>query len=392
MTRKFHPFLIILLAAVIAITPLAVDMYLPAMPDIARDLDAHIGSVQQSLSIFLAAFACGMLLFGPLADQFGRRPLAIFGLSGFTLCSLALVFVEDIQFFLGLRALQAFCGAAATVVVPGVIRHLYQEHTAKGMSYLSMIMMLAPLLAPSIGSLILWVSEWHTIFVVLSIYGVTILACVWKWLPEITSNSPDDVAKKSAHFFTGYKVVFSNAQVRPLILTMMFGSFSFFCFITAVSFVYINYFGVSEQMFALLFGANVLCLMGANFINSRFVTRQGPLRMLRIGIAVASVSAALLSLINYTTHSIWLNVIAIAPLMGGLSLISTNTDALILMKFPHNSGTATAVTGTLRFGSGAVAGPLLAYFYTGTAMPFSLLMLAGVIGVIICQLWYSAMD
>jgi DHA1 family bicyclomycin/chloramphenicol resistance-like MFS transporter len=392
MTRESHPYLIILLAAVIAITPLAVDMYLPAMPDIARDLDAHIGGVQQSLSIFLAAFASGMLLFGPLADQFGRRPLAIFGLVGFTLCSFALVFVDNIQFFLGLRALQAFCGAAATVVVPGVIRHLYQEHTAKGMSYLSMIMMLAPLLAPSIGSLILWVSEWHTIFVVLSIYGLMILACVWRWLPEITSNSPEDAAKKPTHFFTGYKVVFSNALARPLILTMMFGSFSFFCFITAVSFVYIDYFGVSEQMFSLLFGVNVLCLMGANFINSRYVTRYGPLRMLRIGIVVASVSAVLLSLINYTTHNIWLNVIIIAPLMGGLSLISTNTDALILMKFPHNSGTATAVTGTLRFGSGAFAGPLLAYFYTGTALPFSLLMLAGVVGVIICQLWYAATE
>jgi MFS transporter, DHA1 family, multidrug resistance protein len=395
MTKSFNPLLIVLLAAVIATTPLAVDMYLPAMPDIARDLKTHIGTVQQSLSIFLAAYGVGMLLFGPLADTFGRRPLAMFGLTGFALCSLALASVDDISYFLPLRALQAFCGAAATVVVPGVIRHLYQEHTAKGMSYLSMIMMLAPLLAPSIGSAILWFSDWRSIFVVLALYGTLILILVSKWLPEIKANesTPVNAPHRSlASFFSGYKIVFSNALARPLILSMMFGSFSFFCFITAVSFVYIDYFGVNEQVFSLLFGANVLCLITANFINTRLVSRYGSLHMLRAGLLVGVVSALLLCCFNYIGLNIWFSVFSIAPLMGSLTLISTNTDALILMKFPHNTGTATAVTGTLRFGSGAFAGPLLAFFYTGTALPFSLLMLAGVVGVSVCQIWFAIID
>jgi len=391
MTKESHPFLIVLLAAVIATTPLAVDMYLPAMPDIAHDLNAHIGSVQQSLSIFLAAYGVGMLLFGPLADSLGRRPLAIFGLTGFTLCSIALAFVDNINHFLFLRALQAFCGAAATVVVPGLVRHLYQEHTAKGMSYLSMIMMLAPLLAPSIGSAILWVSEWRSIFVVLAIYGALIFALVWKWLPEI-GKPINDQPKTTGNFFSGYKIVFSNSLARPLIVSMMFGSFAFFCFITAVSFIYINYFGVSEQVFSVLFGANVICLIIANFINSRLVTRLGSLRILRIGVVLALISAVLLCVFNFIGLNIWFSVFSIAPLMAGLTLISTNTDALVLMKFPHNSGTATAVMGTLRFGSGAFAGPLLAVFYTGNAMPFSLLMLSGVLGVIVCQLWFAYND
>lgn len=148
--------LIILLAATVAITPFAVDMYLPAMPIIAHDLQSHIGTVQQSLSVFLAAYGAGMLIFGPLADKWGRRPLALFGVSGFALASLFLTFSSSIESFLIARAAQAFCGAAATVIVPGIVRHLYKEHTAKGMSYMSLIMMLAPLLAPTIGSGILY--------------------------------------------------------------------------------------------------------------------------------------------------------------------------------------------------------------------------------------------
>lgn len=388
MSRESSPFLIVLLAAVIAVTPLAVDMYLPAMPDIAASLNTHIGNVQQSLSIYLAAYASGMLLFGPLADHLGRRPLAIFGLAGFTLSSIGLIFANSIELFLTLRTSQAFCGAAATVVVPGLIRHLYQEHTAKGMSYLSMIMMLAPLLAPGIGSVILLVSEWHSIFLVLALYGAIIFALVWKWLPEISKPIDPHAAQKPANFFSGYKIVFSNPQARPMIASMMFGSFAFFSFITAVSFLYIHYFGVSEQVFSLLFGANVICLMIANFINSRLVTRYGPLRMLRSGVAVGLVSAALLCVANFLELGIAYTVIAIAPLMGALTLMGTNADAILLMKFPNNTGTTTAVAGTLRFGSGAFAGPLLAFFYTGTAMPFSLLMLAGVTGVLLCQIWY----
>lgn len=388
MIKEPPPWIIVLLSSIIAITPLAIDMYLPAMPAIADDLGAHVGSVQQSLSIYLAAYAAGMLLFGPLADLLGRRPLALFGLAGFTLGSVGLAFSQQIESFLIFRVIQAFCGAAATVVVPGLVGYLYREHTAKGMSYLSMMMMLAPLLAPSIGSAIIWISNWRSIFWVLGSYGMLILILVWKFLPEIPRNPHH----APMNFLSGYKVVFAHSGARPLIMSMLFGSFSFFCFITAVSFVYINYFGVNAQLFSLLFGFNVIMLILTNFINSRLVGHNGPIRMLRAGLMLACISALLLCLFNYLELGLWFTVLSIAFLMSGLVLIGTNTDALVIMQFPHNSGTATAVTGTLRFGSGALGGPLLAYFYTGTALPFSVLMLAGVCGVVACQLWYFVLS
>lgn len=388
MSEKPAGWIILLLAAVVATTPLAIDMYLPAMPIMAQQLNTSIGMVQQSLSIFLAFFGISMLVCGPLADSLGRRPLAIFGLSGFVLASIALSQVNSIEWFLAWRAVQALCGAAATVVVPGIVRHIYQEHTAKGMSYVSMIMMLAPLLAPALGSGVLWLANWQMIFATLAGYGLLILLLSWRYLPEIKTAA---VAVKPT-FLSGYKVVFSRASARPDIATSMFASFSFFCFLTAVPFVYIKFFGVNEQQFSLLFGFNVAMLMLANFINSRLVTRLGPQRMLRAGLAVAIVSASALTLFNFWQLDLLYTVLSIAPLMASLGLIATNADAMILMKFPDNSGTATAVIGTLRFGIGALSGPLLALFYNGTPLPFSLLMLAGVLCIAASQLWHKTAE
>jgi MFS transporter, DHA1 family, multidrug resistance protein len=377
--------IIILLAAIVATTPLAIDMYLPAMPIMAEQLNTSIGMVQQSLSIFLAAYGVSMLICGPLADRFGRRPLALVGLSGFIMASVMLSFVNSIEWFLVWRAMQALFGAAATVVIPGIVRDIYQQHTAKGMSYVSMIMMLAPLIAPAIGSGILWISSWQMIFIVLALYALLIVTLSWRFLPE----SEPQPETQTAQFFAGYKIVFAKVSARPNIATSMFASFSFFCFLTAVPFVYIKYFNVNEQQFSLLFGFNVAMLMLANFVNSRLVTRLGPQRMLRFGLSMAVISASALTLFNFWQFPLVYTVLSIAPLMASLSLIATNADAMIIMQFPKNSGTATAVIGTLRFGSGALAGPLLAWFYNATALPFSLLMLAGVLLIAISQLWHK---
>ena len=339
MTAKPAGWIIVLLAAIVATTPLAIDMYLPAMPLMAQQLDTTIGMVQQSLSIFLAFFGISMLLCGPLADSLGRRPLAIFGLTGFVLASLALSLVSSIEWFLFWRALQAFCGAAATVVVPGIVRHIYQEHTAKGMSYVSMIMMLAPLLAPAIGSGILWLASWQMIFITLAGYALLVLLVSIKALPEIKAkDSPKNIA-----LLAGYKLVFANKSAWPDIATSMFASFSFFCFLTAVPFVYIEFFKVDEQTFSLLFGINVLMLIMANFTNSRLVTRFGSHRMLKAGWCSAMLFAGGLLAVSLAELPLWWTVLMIAPLMASLGLIATNADALILMAFPKHSGTATAV-------------------------------------------------
>ena len=217
-----------LLASIVAITPLAIDLYLPAMLVIANDLQTTMPNVQISLSIYLAGYALGMLFFGPIADELGRRLLAKVGLALFGMSSLALAFCTNIELFWSLRAVQAFTGAAATVVVPGIIRHIYRENTAKGMSYVSMIMMVAPLIAPTLGSLIMGISTWQVIFIALAAYSFAILALVQIHLIDIPIFKSQQ--RGLALFFNSYKTVFSRRSALADIASSMFASFAFFCF------------------------------------------------------------------------------------------------------------------------------------------------------------------
>ena len=373
-----------LLASIVAITPLAIDMYLPAMLVIADDLQTSMPNVQISLSIYLAGYALGMLFFGPIADQIGRRKLAKIGLTLFGITSLALAFTTDIYAFWVLRTVQAFTGAAATVVVPGIIRHIYQKNTAKGMSYVSMIMMVAPLLAPSIGSLILGFSVWSTIFLILAAYSFIILAFVHVYLIDIPIFKSN--LKGLPLFFNSYKTILSNKDARADILSSMFVSFGFFCFLTSVPFVYLDLFKVSEQLFGILFAFNVVALMLGNFLNTRIVPRIGSRKMLYYGLIFGLLSGAALLTFSIMQLSLYFIVGAIAPLMMSLGIIASNADSLILMKFEANTGTATAVIGTLRFGSGALVGPLLAILHAKSAVPFSSLMFGAVILTVLVQL------
>ncbi len=373
-----------LLASIMALTPLAIDMYLPAMPILAEHLATDMPMVQNSLSIYLFGYAMGLVLFGPMADNFSRRKMVLVGTSCFLLTSLLLPFVSSIEQFLSLRFVQAFISSAATVVVPSAIREYYQKNTAKGLSYVSMIMMLAPMIAPSIGSVLLIVHSWQMIFYVLSLYSLVIFLLVAKYLPEAIINPKEK--DKHISFLTRYKVVFSNNEARLDIISSMVVSLAFFAYITGIPFVYLTVFQVSEFSFSVLFGLTVVAIMTSHFINTRLVVSKGSRKMLAYGLTCALIAATILLVVNYSALPVVYTVLSIIPLMGGISMVAVNSDALVITKFPEHSGTATAVIGTLRFGIGALAGPILAYYYDGSALPFAVLMFSSVFVVLLCQI------
>ena len=260
-----------LLASILAISPLAVDMYLSAMPTLAEHLHTPMSMVQNSLSIYLLGYALGLILFGPMADKHSRRKLVLIGIGGFCIASLLLPFFSNIEQFLTVRFFQAFVSSAATVVVPGAVREYYGKDTAKGLSYVSMIMMLAPMIAPSIGSVLLLAHSWQLIFYVLSAYSFIVLLLVIKYLPDAANTDAFKVSdsatghlpvkvKERLSFIQRYKIVLSNTEARLDIFTSMMISLAFFAYITAIPFVYLKVFSVSEYNFSFLFAFNVFAL------------------------------------------------------------------------------------------------------------------------------------
>lgn len=240
------------------------------------------------------------------------------------------------------------------------------------------------MIAPTIGSMLLAVHSWQMIFYVLSSYSIVILVLAFKFLPEALRNNTSE--EKEISFLSRYKVVFSNGEARLDIVSSMMISFAFFAYLTAIPFVYLTVFQVSEFSFSVLFGITVIALMSSHFINTRLIVRKGSRKMLAYGLICALFASTSLLVVNYLSLPLTYTVLSILPLMGGISMVSVNSDALVIIKFPDNSGTATAVLGTLRFGIGALAGPVLAYFYNGSALPFAILMFAAVLVVLVCQI------
>ncbi len=369
-----------LFAAITAVTPLAIDMYLPAMPSISESLNTNITLIQNSLSVFLISYAFGMFLFGPLADRIGRKPMLLMGLAGYSLFSALIAVSENASLFLLFRVLQAFFGGAATLVIPGTIRLLFGKDTVKGLSYVSSIMMIAPMLAPTLGGLVLNLSGWRMIFVLLAIYSGVIFLLSYRFFPkaEKVQQAPMPLYKI---YFSSYQRIFSKTSVLGYLMISMLASFTFFTYITGVAFVYIKVLGFSEFTFGLVFGINVLFLMTSNYINSKLTPSFGEKKLLGYYWAAALVfSSSLVYCIFY--QSGWLFIIlSLIPLMGCLMAIIISADSLILRSFSQFTGTATGVIGTLRFASGALAGPLLALLYDGSAKPFAILIFFGVVAI-----------
>lgn len=265
-----------LMAAIAALPPLAIDMYLPAMPQIAADLSTQISTVQNSLSIFLIGFGVGMLIFGPQSDRYGRRPLVLFGLSGFALSSLFLTFSTTAPSFLIFRLPQGFLGSAATVSVPGMIRDCYGKDTAKGMSSVLMIMLVAPLVAPLGGSALMVINGWESIFEFLTFYPLVLLLLCWLRLPE---TGPTRAQPERRTILANYSAILGNRKIYFDLACLMLSALSFFTYLTSVSFIYISWYGASEVLFGILFALSAAALILANFINLQLVLRFGSRRM-----------------------------------------------------------------------------------------------------------------
>ena len=302
--RTSSIWLLVMLGTLSGLTPLAVDMYLPAIPAIARDLGSNVAAVQLTVSSFLAGFALGQLFYGPMADSFGRKPVILFGVGLFALASIGCALADSLPMLLAFRLLQALGGAAGAVVVNALLRDLFSDSEfVRAMTIVILTMTLAPLLAPLLGGAMLALG-WNSIFLLLAGLGVLVWLAIAGFIPETLKPELRQPLRLGA-VLANYGKVLTHRRAMGSLLAGTFASAGMFAFISGSPYVYIEYFGVSPQHYGLFFGLNVLLLMVMTFINGRLVKRVGLLPMLRLGLFLASAAGAILLLNSVTGWGRW---------------------------------------------------------------------------------------
>lgn len=385
--EKGHAGLFILLGALGGLTPLAIDMYLPAMPAIASDLGAGVEGAQLTVSLFMAGFALGQLFYGPLADSLGRKRVLVVGLGLFVLASLGCALVNSLPWLLALRFVQALGGAAAAVVVNALLRDLFSGmELVRAMSMVMMTMTLAPLVAPLIGGALLgW--GWRTIFVTLALLAVLVLWQIVQRLPE-TLTPARRRSLDMATIYAGYLLVMRHRGAMRELLSGILANAGMFAFISGSPYVYITYFGVQPAHYGLLFAVNVGVMTVLTWINSRVVRRFGLGTMMRWGLrCIALASLALLWVGLTGSGGLWGVMLAVVLFMSQLGFINANSMSMTLSHFPANAGTASALAGTLRFGLGALTAAAVNLVPAQSPLPMCLVMaICGLLALLLYSL------
>ncbi|NRF30851.1 Bcr/CflA family multidrug efflux MFS transporter [Vibrio coralliilyticus] len=368
--------LFLVLGAIGALTPLAIDMYLPAMPTIARDLGVADGAVQITLTAYTAGFAIGQLIHGPLADSYGRRPVLILGVLFFGLASVVSATTTGIEALTWVRTAQGFAGAAAAVIIQAVVRDMFdREDFSRAMSFVTLVITIAPLIAPMIGGYIAVWFGWRAIFWILAAFAAVVIALVFWKIPETLSEEN----KQPLRFGTTIRNYFrlcKNSVAMGLILSGAFSFAGMFAFLTAGSFVYIDIYGVQPNHFGYLFALNIVAMIIMTMINGRLVKKVGSHAMLRFALLVQLVAGLGLFVGWMLDLGLWGTVPFVVLFIGTLSTIGSNTMGLLLSGYPAMVGTASSLAGTLRFGTGSVIGVVVAMLPDGATWPMITVMTA----------------
>jgi DHA1 family bicyclomycin/chloramphenicol resistance-like MFS transporter len=368
--------LVLVLGSLIAIGPLTIDMYLPALPSITTGLATTPAAVQLTLAGTLAGLAVGQLAIGPLSDAVGRRLPLLAGLLLHVAASVACVFAPDVLVLGGLRVLQGLGVAASAVVAMAVVRDLFDGAAfARLFSRLMLVMGAAPILAPTLGGAVLRWTDWRGVFVTLAIFGVVLCLVAGFALPETLPPH----RRRSGGTMRVYAGLLRDRTFMGLVLVAGLAMASLFGYVAGSSFVYQDEFGLSEQEFALAFGAGAVGLIAATQFNVRLLRRFTPQRIL-VGALLAGTAAGLVLLGLALAHLGGLPAIlaSLWAVLAAAGLALPNAPALAMSRHGEAAGTAAALLGAVQFGVGAAAAPLVGLLGTG-AVAMAIVVAGGMV-------------
>jgi MFS transporter, DHA1 family, multidrug resistance protein len=373
--------LILLLGALAACGPLSIDMYLPSLPSLAAAFGASPAAAQGTLTGFMFGFSFGMLLYGPLSDTYGRRPILLGGIVLYALASIGCAAAWSIDALVLLRFLQALGAGAASVLSRAIARDAHAPgDAARVLSMLAIVTAIGPLLAPLIGGQLLLLGGWRVVFVVLTLFGVACAVTAFLRVPETWPKE-----KRASAALTRSFAAYGHLLTDPVTWGhMICGGMAFasmFAYITATPFVYIDYFHVKPQHYGLLFGLNIVGIIAGNVLNAKLVGRLGAMKMIS-GASFVSIAAALaVSVVSLTGWGgLWSIVASLFFVVGSVGLLSANCTTELMHRYPRNAGAAAAVFGAMQLGLGALASLAIGLFHD--VSPHGMGIVIGVCGVL----------
>ncbi|NEB11361.1 multidrug effflux MFS transporter [Streptomyces coelicoflavus] len=381
--RRISLLVTLILGSLTATPPLAMDMYLPALPEVTRSLSAPAATVQLTLTACLAGMALGQIVVGPMSDKWGRRRPLLAGLAVYVVATALCAVAPNVELLVAFRLVQGLAGAAGIVIARAVVRDLYDGVAmARFFSTLMLISGVAPVVAPLIGGQILRFTDWRGVFVVLVVVGVVLGVVVWARLPE-TLPVEERHAGGAGDTLRAMRGLLADRAFTGYMLAGGFAFASLFAYVAASPFVVQEIYGASAQTFSLLFGLNSVGLVVVGQINGKILVGRVRLdRVLGLGLVVVIAAATALLLMSLGVFGeVGLGPVAVAlfVLMSAMGVSLPNTQALALMRVRKSAGSASALLGTSSFLIGAVASPLVGIAGEDTAVPMAVVQLVAAV-------------
>lgn len=371
-------YLIVFLGALVALGPLSMDAYLPAIPAMALDFGVAVVTVNHTLSAYLIGNAFGQFFGGAFSDQIGRKRVGYIGLSLYIVSTFALAFVGTVEQALALRVFQAIGGGFSTVICMASVRDIYPvDELGRRFATMMMIVLIAPLVAPALGALLLPFG-WQSIFLLQGVYALALLLLYIRIVPETRQGRWEAFSLKSI-FVQCADVVVRRVDGRFLPIRYAFAmglSISvLMVFVTNASFIYLEHFDISPARFPLYFGLTVLGLMASNLFSMRKLTSGNAGFYFRWGLRVQVVAVALmLAAAVAGLASLWVFVPLMVVTMATLGLVAPGGSARYMSFFRELAGSASSVNTTLGFSLGGLLGALTSELNDGTLLPMVAVM------------------
>ena len=368
--RAVSPGLIFILAAIIALGPLSIDLYLPAMPAMRVYFDTDISAIQLTLSSYLLGFSIFHLVCGPLSDRYGRKSVLLGGLALYVVMSACCAMAESVEQLIVFRFFQAMGACCAPTLGRAIVRDVYPAKDAvKALAYVSSLMAVAPVIAPSLGGFLIEFSSWRFLFWLLVGAGVVAMLLTLFLLPE---SLPEKQSLRITSILHNYASLLRHRVYLGSVLSSSFLYSSIFAFLSGISFVLIDFVGVAPAYFGLYFLFIVSGYIIGNLFTARIAYRWHAQHLFALGLVIALLASVGLLLVCYfQLYMAWLIMLPISFISLSIGLVLPQAMAVALMPFPHMAATASALMGFLQMALASLAGFVVGIFLVNDPLPMA---------------------